>query len=198
LDCELRIENFAFGISHFSFLISHWETDVIDALHRMEKCQTNNGICEMRNDRGETFYIHTAMSLVAVSMWSIFFAACLLLSGCSEHAKKMEESGPAKIAVVVPHTGPLMEEGQMLQLGALMARREAEGRVADLSLEVVVYDSPCDPEEGVATAKRLTTDVTISAVIGYLCAETLGAVLPLYQDAWRCSASLPGCGSCTD
>jgi branched-chain amino acid transport system substrate-binding protein len=76
-----------------------------------------------------------------------------------------------------------MEEGQMLQFGALMASREAESREADLSLEVVVYDSPCDPEEGVATAKSLTTDVTISAVIGYLCAETLRAVLPLYQDA---------------
>ena len=145
----------------------------------------------MINGRGEILYLQSAMSLVAlsqfdrvtVSMWSIFFAGCLLLSGCSEHAKKMEESGPAKIAVVVPHTGPLMEEGQMLQFGALMARREAEGRVADLSLEVVVYDSPCDPEESFATAKRLTTDVTISAVIGYLCAETLRTVLPLYQDA---------------
>jgi branched-chain amino acid transport system substrate-binding protein len=76
-----------------------------------------------------------------------------------------------------------MREGQMLQFGALMASREAESRVADLNLEVVVYDSPCDPEEGVATAKRLTTDGAVSAVIGYLCAETLRAVLPLYQDA---------------
>jgi branched-chain amino acid transport system substrate-binding protein len=76
-----------------------------------------------------------------------------------------------------------MEEGQMLQFGALMASREAESRVADLNLEVVVYDSPCDPEGGIATAKRLITDGAVSAVIGYLCAETLGAVLPLYQDA---------------
>lgn len=141
--------------------------------------------------RGEIFYSQGAMSLVSafwchrvfVSTWSIFFAACLLLSGCSEQAKQTEWSGPAKIAVVVPHTGPLMEEGQMLQFGALMASREAESRVADLNLEVVVYDSPCDPEGGIATAKRLITDGAVSAVIGYLCAETLGAVLPLYQDA---------------
>ena len=145
----------------------------------------------MINDKGEMFYSQGAMDLVAVSpcrriavsAWSIFFAAFLLLSSCSDHAKKMEQSGPAKIAVVVPHTGPLMEEGQMLQFGALMASRETESKVADLNLEVVVYDSPCDPEEGAATAKRLTTDVTISAVIGYLCAETLRTVLPLYQDA---------------
>jgi branched-chain amino acid transport system substrate-binding protein len=145
----------------------------------------------MINDRGEMFYSQGAMSLcaaspcrrVSVSIWSIFFAACLLLSGCSEHAKQTEWSGPAKIAIVVPHTGPLLEEGQMLQFGALMASREAKSRVADLNLQVVVYDSPCDPEGGVATAKRLTTDGAVSAVIGYLCAETLGAVLPLYQDA---------------
>jgi branched-chain amino acid transport system substrate-binding protein len=76
-----------------------------------------------------------------------------------------------------------MGEGQMLQFGALMARQEAKSRVADLNLEVVVYDSPCDPEMAVATAKGLTTDVAVSAVIGYLCAEELSAVLPLYQDA---------------
>ncbi|MDH3929843.1 MAG: hypothetical protein OEV22_18085, partial [Deltaproteobacteria bacterium] len=64
--------------------------------------------------RGEIFYSQGAMSLVSafwchrvsVSTWSIFFAACLLLSGCSEQAKQTEWSGPAKIAVVVPHTGP--------------------------------------------------------------------------------------------
>lgn len=137
----------------------------------------------MINDRGEMFYSQRGVSLVSVSTWSIFFAACLLLSGCSEHAKQTEWSGPAKIAVVVPRTGPLMEEGQMLQFGALMASQEDESRGADLNLEVVVYDSPCDSEGAVAAARRLTTDVEVSAVIGYLCAETLRAVLPIYQDA---------------
>jgi len=127
----------------------------------------------MINDRGEIFYSQGAMSLVSASWchrvsvltWSIFFAACLLLSACSEHEKQTEWSGPAKIAVVVPHTGPLMEEGQMLQFGALMASREAESRVADLNLEVVVYDSPCDPEGGVAAAKRLTTDGAVNPTV---------------------------------
>jgi ABC-type branched-subunit amino acid transport system substrate-binding protein len=93
-----------------------------------------------------------------------------------------------------------MKEGQMLQFGALMARQEAKSRVANLNLEMVVYDSPCDPEMAIATAKGLTTDVAVSAVIGYLCAETLRAVLPIYQDARlalsRCSAYLSGCTSC--
>jgi branched-chain amino acid transport system substrate-binding protein len=138
------------------------------------------------------FYSQGAMSLVTASprlrvplllRTGFLFLGFILLLGCGEKRETPTWSGPARIAVVVPHTGPLMEEGQMLQFGALMASGEAKSRAADLSLEVVVYDSPCDPEEGVATAKRLTTDVTISAVIGYLCAETLRAVLPFYRDA---------------
>jgi len=139
------------------------------------------------------FYSQGAMSLVVAPpchrlplliIRTGFLLVCfVLLLSCGEKREPPTWSGPAKIAVVVPHTGPLREEGQMLQLGALMASREAESRVADLNLEVVVYDSPCDPEGGVATAKSLTTDEAVSAVIGYLCAETLRAVLPLYQDA---------------
>ena len=146
----------------------------------------------MINDRGEIFYSQGAISLVSASrsfrvpasIRTGFFLVCfVLLLCCGEKREPPAWSGPAKIALVVPHTGPLMEEGQMLQFGALLASREAERRVADLNLEVVVYDSPCDPDGGVAAAKRLTTDGAVSAVIGYLCAETLRAVLPIYQDA---------------
>ena len=146
----------------------------------------------MTNDRSEVFYSQGGINLVSVSprhrvplliRTGVFLACFVLLLCCGEKREPPTWSGPAKIAVVVPHTGPLVEEGQMLRFGALMASRQAEGKVADLNLEVVVYDSPCDPEGGVATAKRLTTDGAVSAVIGYLCAETLRAVLPLYQNA---------------
>jgi branched-chain amino acid transport system substrate-binding protein len=76
-----------------------------------------------------------------------------------------------------------MEEGRMLQLGALMAMHETGGRVADLSVEMVVYDSPCDLEGAIATARQLAADPSISAVVGHLCAEAVAAALPIYQEA---------------
>ena len=92
----------------------------------------------MIKDRGETFYTHTAMSLVSASpshcvllliRTSFLLLCAVLLLCCGEKREPPTWSGPAKTAIVVPHTGPLVEEGQMLRFGALMASRQAEGKV---------------------------------------------------------------------
>jgi branched-chain amino acid transport system substrate-binding protein len=95
----------------------------------------------------------------------------------------MTWTGPVRLAVVTPGTGPLEEEGQMLRLGALMALRERQDSQMDLQVEVVVQDSPCSAEEAVTIARRLAADTSICAVVGYLCAETIRAVLPIYEEA---------------
>ncbi len=107
----------------------------------------------------------------------------VILTFCAEKAEQREESGPVRIAVVVPTAGSLKEEGHMLQLGALLAVHEAGGRVADQSVEMVVYDSPCEVEGALSTARRLAADPSVRVVVGYLCAEPLRAVLPIYQEA---------------
>lgn len=106
-----------------------------------------------------------------------------LLLCCGKQEDQSTWSGPAKIAVVVPHTGPLMGEGQMLQLGAQMAIKEAQGQSAELKVEMVLYDSPCDSGGAISVAERIAADTSVCAVVGYLCAETLSAVLPIYQKA---------------
>lgn len=118
-----------------------------------------------------------------VSAWFILLTICVFLSSCSEQLKEPKRSGPARIAVVVPRTGPLQDEGEMLRLGALLAIQEKGGRVADLEVEMVTYHSPCDARGAIAPAERIAAETKVSAVIGYLCAEAICAVFPIYQNA---------------
>lgn len=113
----------------------------------------------------------------------VLLMVCLLFSNCSETAREPEWTGPARIAVVVPSNDPLKEEGDMLRLGTLMAIQEAGGRVADHQVEMIVYDSPCNGGTAIPLAKQIAVDTSISGVIGYLCAETIRAVLPIYREA---------------
>jgi len=119
---------------------------------------------------------------VSVRTGFLLILSALLLC-CGKQEDQSTWSGPAKIAVVVPHTGPLMGEGQMLQLGAQMAIKEARGQSAELKVEMVLYDSPCDSVGAISVAERIAADTSVCAVVGYLCAETLRAVLPIYRKA---------------
>jgi branched-chain amino acid transport system substrate-binding protein len=107
----------------------------------------------------------------------------LFQSGCSEQTKEFRWTTPAKVGLVVPGTGLLQEEGEMLRLGALLALQEKRARVADLQVEMVLYYSPCEVKEAVSTAKRIAAEPSITVVVGYLCAETIRAVFPIYQNA---------------
>jgi branched-chain amino acid transport system substrate-binding protein len=71
----------------------------------------------------------------------------------------------------------------MLHLGALAAMHEARVRDGDRKIEVAVYDSPCDAEGAAHVARRLAGDSSVCAVVGYLCAEALGAALAVYEEA---------------
>ena len=119
---------------------------------------------------------------VSVRTGFLLILSALLLC-CGKQEDRAIWSGPTKIAVVVPRSGHLKEEGQMLQLGAQMAIREARGQSADLNVEMVLYDSPCDSVGAISVAERIAADASVSAVVGYLCAETLSAVLPIYRKA---------------
>jgi len=106
-----------------------------------------------------------------------------LLLYCGKQEEKKQWRGPARIAVVLTGNGPLQDEGEMLRLGTLMAIEEAGGRVTDHKVEMIVYQSPCDAGSAIPLAERIAADASISAVIGYLCPETIHAVLPIYRKA---------------
>jgi branched-chain amino acid transport system substrate-binding protein len=103
--------------------------------------------------------------------------------GCGEHGRESVSNGPVRIALVAPLSGPLEHEAQMLRRGALTALSEAQSRAGDLEVELLVKDSPCDAREAAVIAGRVAADASVCAVIGYLCASSVLAALPVYQGA---------------
>ena len=71
----------------------------------------------------------------------------------------------------------------MLRLGVLLAAGETNEKAEGRQPEVLLFDSPCDGERAVAVAREIAQDHSISAVIGYLCAVSVRAVLPVYREA---------------
>jgi len=71
----------------------------------------------------------------------------------------------------------------MLRRGVLLAAGETNENSIGPQPEVFVYDSPCDGQRAVAVAREIAQDHSISAVIGYLCAASVRAVLPGYREA---------------
>jgi len=125
--------------------------------------------------RGESASLSARLALIIV--------ISMLLLYCGAQEEKAKWAGPAKIGVVVPGNGPLQDEGEMLRLGTMMAMKEAGGRVRGHKAEMVVYHSPCDAGRAVPLAELIAADDSIIAVIGYLCPESIRAVLPIYRNA---------------
>jgi branched-chain amino acid transport system substrate-binding protein len=120
---------------------------------------------------------------VFVSVRTGFVVMCCALTfSCGQQDDSVDWSGPARLALVVPQTGALKSEGQMLQLGALTAMYEARGQADQRTVKMVVYDSPCNAEGAAVVARRLAGDPSVCAVVGYLCAEAVGAALPIYEE----------------
>jgi branched-chain amino acid transport system substrate-binding protein len=127
-----------------------------------------------------------SLSSCHLSLWvrlALLVIMSSLLLYCGAGEEKTQWRGPARIGVVVPGDGPLQEEGEMLRLGTLMASEEATGRVPGHKVEMIVYHSACDVGKAIPLAERIAADSSISAVIGYLCPEAIGAVLPIYRKA---------------
>jgi len=122
----------------------------------------------------------------SLSLWArlaLFFIMSALLLSCGKGEERTEWRGQTRIGVVVPGSGPLQDEGEMLRLGAVMATEEVGGQVKGHKVEMIVYHSACDVDRAIPLAEQIAADSSISAVIGYLCPETIRAVLPIYRKA---------------
>ncbi|MFB7512241.1 substrate-binding protein [Streptomyces sp. NPDC056144] len=109
-------------------------------------------------------------------------ALTLALTGCQGAALDDDAapaaSGPVKIGVVVPLTGPVSQVGTALRNGLELAVKKvnADGGVHGRPVEYVVVDDAGDPANSTQLARRLIRQDKVTMLFGTITGDTAEAV----------------------
>ncbi len=115
---------------------------------------------------------------------SVFLLAAVLLASCqpAAPAAPAADTGPIKVAVLAPLSGPVPTFGVSTRDGALMAIEEwnAKGGVLGRKIEAVVEDSQCTPDPAVNAANKVIDQDKVHYIIGEVCSK---ASIPISEIA---------------
>lgn len=115
-------------------------------------------------------------------------AAMLATSGCGGilggDGDKTADSGPIKIAAVIPMSGSSAPTGVYMKNGMQMAVDEinAKGGVLGRQLSLDLEDGACDPTQAAAAANKAVSNGAVISVGGYCSGATL-PTLPIFAKA---------------
>lgn len=95
-----------------------------------------------------------------------------------------DDSGPIRLASVIPISGPSAPTGVYMQNGAQMAVDEinAAGGVLGRQLELDVEDEACDAQQSVAGANKAVSNGAVVSIGGYCSGATLPTI-PIFDTA---------------
>ncbi len=116
---------------------------------------------------------------------SVFLLAAVLLASCqpaAAPAAPAADTGPIKVAVLAPLSGPVPTFGVSTRDGALMAIEEwnAKGGVLGRKIEAIVEDSQCTPDPAVNAANKVIDQDKVHYIIGEVCSK---ASIPISEIA---------------
>ena len=116
---------------------------------------------------------------------SVFLLAAVLLASCqpaAAPAAPAADTGPIKVAVLAPLSGPVPTFGVSTRDGAWMAIEEwnAKGGVLGRKIEAVVEDSQCTPDPAVNAANKVIDQDKVHYIIGEVCSK---ASIPISEIA---------------
>src|SRR5437899_10319930 len=98
-------------------------------------------------------------------------AACgaLLIAACGSSGNNATNSGPIKVGITGPFTGPYADPGIAIRNAGELAVADinASGGINGRHLEAVNADDACDAQQGVQAAQKLLTQKIIAIVGGY-------------------------------
>ncbi|MGO4383709.1 branched-chain amino acid ABC transporter substrate-binding protein [Specibacter sp. RAF43] len=115
-------------------------------------------------------------------------AAMLATTGCGgilgSSGDKTSDSGPIKIAAVIPMSGSSAPTGVYMKNGMQMAVDEinAKGGVLGRQLSLDLEDGACDPTQAAAAANKAVSNGAVISVGGYCSGATL-PTLPIFAKA---------------
>src|SRR5512138_3963837 len=101
---------------------------------------------------------------------SILVLASMVLTACGGAGTA---SGPLKVAILAPLSGPVPTFGVMTRDGALLAIEEwnAKGGVLNKKIAAVVEDSQCTPDPAVNAANKLIDQNKVKYLVGEVCSK---------------------------
>jgi branched-chain amino acid transport system substrate-binding protein len=101
------------------------------------------------------------------------------------------QTGPIRIGLLPPLTGPLASPGKDMQEGFMLFWEQAKFTAGGRKVEVVVGDTTCNPDQALTQARRVVLQEKVHFMVGPLCGHEGPAVaqvsketgVPLVMDA---------------
>src|SRR2546428_13062483 len=98
-------------------------------------------------------------------------AACgaLLIAACGSSGNNATNSGPIKVGITGPFTGPYADPGIAIRNAGELAVADINtaGGINGRQLQAVNADDACDAQQGVQAAQKLLTQKIVAIVGGY-------------------------------
>lgn len=107
---------------------------------------------------------------------------CVALAAALGAATTFAQSGPIRIGVLAPLTGPLATPGKDMVDGLRLFWQQANNTAGGRKVELIVTDTTCNPDQALNQARRLIHQEKVHLLIGPLCGHEGPAVAQVSKE----------------
>jgi branched-chain amino acid transport system substrate-binding protein len=102
--------------------------------------------------------------------------------GLSVAMEAKAQSGPIRIGLLIPLTGPLATPGKDMLDGFNLFWEEAKHTAGGRKVEIVVADTTCNPDQAITQARRVVHQEKVHFMVGPLCGHEGPAVAQVSKE----------------
>jgi branched-chain amino acid transport system substrate-binding protein len=123
-----------------------------------------------------------ARAAAAVAAVALFATACGG-SAVNTSVGSVPESGPVKVGLLVPLTGPFASVGEDVKRGLELYLKQNDQKLGGRSVDVVVADGGGTPAVGIPAAQRLLNQDQVSVVTGVVSSAVASGIRDIFDTA---------------